>query len=651
MELHLDLETYCSENLKTAGIYKYVNSPDFEVLLLSYKLNNKPTRCIDLASGEKIPSRLIQWIKDPKVKKKGWNVIVEFLGLQKLLQCVLDFKSWFCTMAKSAYNGFPLALDSASKVLIPGMGKLDIGKALVKYFCVPCKPTKANGYRFRNMPNDAPEKWQDFKRYNIRDVDAETLIDHKLPCEMPLREESLFRMDQLINAMGVKIDKAFIHAAIKIDADNRKQLLKKAADITGLENPNSTSQLLAWLQNTSGQEIENLKAETVDGLLKHYKAGEIHDVLTIRKELALSSVKKYKRMLMMVNRDGYIKGLLQFYGANRTGRWAGRGVQIHNLATQGDLKLKALELMRDVVASDFSLEQVLMIYGNATQLLKILIRTAFVPPKGKQFVVADFSAIEARVIAWLANEKWRLDIFKTHGKIYEASASRMFKVAIELITKESELRKKGKVSELALGYQGSVGALIQMGALKMGLMEEELLPMVRLWRKENPNIVKLWYTAENAFKAALQMPGKRITFCRGLLSVVFRGKYLAFRLPSGRELFYPSATITNAGNITYMGMDQKTNKWVRLQLYGGKIVENAVQAIARDLLAESLFKLTRRGYEIPMHVHDELIVQVAFKHVQRCVADVQKVMNTTPVWAAGLPLKCDIFTAVFYRKN
>lgn len=651
MNLHLDLETFSSENIKVCGNYKYIESPDFEILLLSYKINNRRTRCIDLASGEPIPDFLIRMIKSPKVKKFGWNVIFEFLGLQKHLRCALDFRQFYCTMTRAAYNGYPLALDSASKVLIPGMGKLDIGKPLIKYFCQPCKPTKANGFRFRNMPQDAPDKWADFKRYNIRDVDAETAIDDKLPADLPEMEELLFKMDQKINEAGIKVDDQFIENAIALDACNRKQLLNTAAKITGLQNPNSTAQLLAWLKEETGEDIENLKAETVTGLLKHYTKGVVHEVLTIRRELALSSVKKYKRMLLMINRDGYIRGLLQFYGANRTGRWAGRGVQVHNLATQGDIKLHDLELMRDIVQSAFSLDNAHMLYGNITNMLKLLIRTAFIPPAGKEFVVADFSAIEARVIAWLAGETWRLDIFKSHGKIYEASASRMFKVPLEAVTKESDLRKKGKVSELALGYQGSVGALIQMGALKMGLKEEDLLPMVKLWRKENRNIVNLWYEAQRAFTAAFSLPGKRIKFCKGLLSVVLRGNRLAFRLPSGRELFYPNASYSETTGISYRGMDQKTGKWVRLSLYGGKIIENAVQAIARDLLAGSLYKLHGYGYQIPLHVHDELVIQVDRARVKKCAGIVEKVMSTTPAWAPGLPLKCDIFTAVFYRKN
>lgn len=651
MELHLDLETYSSENIKVSGNYKYVESPDFEILLLSYKINRRPTKCIELARGQQIPGKLIKAIKSRKVKKFGWNVLFEFLGLQKHLKCKLDFSSWFCTMTKAAYNGYPLALDSAGKVLVPQLGKLESGKALIKYFCQPCKPTKANGYRFRNFPNDAPDKWREFKLYNIRDVDTETAIDDRLPYDMPEAEQQLYRIDHIMNRLGIRVDRLFISRAIALDANNRRSLLQEAARLTGCENPNSPAQLLKWLRSTTGQEIENLKAETVTGLLKHYTKGIVNRVLTIRKELALSSVKKYKRMVSMLMQDGCIRGLLQFYGANRTGRWAGRGVQVHNLARQGDFKLPALELMRKIVLEGFDRKQALMIYDDVTYLLKVLVRTAFVPPPGKRFIVADYSAIEARIIAWLAGEKWRMDIFNTHGLIYEASASKMLKVPLESVVKGSILREKGKVSELALGYQGAVGALIQMGALKMGLREDELLPLVKLWRKENKNIVNFWYESEKAFKAAFQFPGKRIYFCRHILSVVYKNNRLCFKLPAGRELFYPNAQLSQTQGITYRGMDQKTGRWVRISLYGGKIVENAVQAIARDLLAGSLVKLVNMGFEIPLHVHDELVAQVPKHAVDNAIHVIKKVMNTTPAWAEGLPLKCDIFDSVFYRKN
>jgi DNA polymerase len=593
------------------------------------------------------------------VVKKAWNVFVEFIISAKIIKekrgVSIRFINWQCTMIKSAYNGYPLSLAAASTVMQIPLGKLSEGKALIKYFCLPVKkPRKKDDFRTRNLPIHDPVKWKLFKKYNEVDVDSETEIDHRLLTELPDFEADLFYLDYYICAMGIMIDTSFVKHIIGLIKDHFEALVERSRELTGLLNPNSVPQLKEWYENYTGRAVKSLNADTIEKILKFETDEVVKEVLTIRQELSLSSVKKYAVMLRMCDSKGIIRGLTQFYGANRTGRWAGRGLQVHNLPGQSDYKPQQITIMRNAIHSTIDRGALQMMFTDVLELLKTLIRTAFIPRPGLYFVIADWSAIEARILAWLANCKWRMEVFATHGRIYEASASKMFGIPIEAITKESKERKKGKVSELALGYQGWVPALVRMGALDMGLSMDELAPIASTWRRENPEIAHrqhgLWARAERAFITAFQYPGKVIRFADGRLTIQFKSGRLIFTLPSGRQLFYPNARCID-GEISYYGMDQTTKKWRKTQLYGGKIIENAVQAIARDVLAEGLKGVSRK-YSVVMHVHDELVAEVPDSVEEKtAIAYVDKIMTKTPVWAEGLILKCDIFTSRYYRKN
>ena len=551
-------------------------------------------------------------------------------------------------MVRSAMCGLPLSLDASSKALGLTQEKMAAGKALINYFSKPCKPTVKNGMRTRNLPGHDIDKWNLFKSYCCQDVEVERAIRDKLEfLVIPDAEKKLWVLDQEINRRGVMLDQKLVRNAIAMDAASKDRLAKEAIEITGLENPNSTIQLKQWLIDELGEDIDNISKETVKELLSRVDNEEIKTVLRNRQEAAKTSVKKYTAMASAMCKDGRVRGMLQYYGANRTGRWAGRLVQLHNLPQN---HLKDLDLARNVVR-DNDLDGVEMLFGNVPDTLSQLIRTAFVAKPGCRFIVADFSAIEARVIAWLADEQWRLDVFKTHGKIYEASASQMFKMPIEQITKGSALRQKGKVAELALGYQGGPGALTQMGALKMGVAEDELQDLVDAWRNANPAIVRLWGEVGRAAMKAVEIGGAFVI--RHGIKFIKRGQYLCIDLPSGRTLYYvrPRIAANQFGSkaLKYEGMNQTTKQWGLQDTYGGKLVENIVQAIARDCLALAMRRLNKAGYPIVSHVHDEVILEA--DNETGSLEEACEIMGRPIKWAPGLLLRAEGYETQYYKKD
>lgn len=656
--LNIDLETYSSVDIRSAGLYKYVQSPDFDVLLFAYSVDGAPTIVVDLAQGERIPPDVLAALTDQNVIKHAYNAPFEWYSLSKFLDIRPDswINQWRCTMFHGLYCGYTAGLDATGKALgLPqDKRKMSAGKALIKLFCTPTKPTNKNGNRTRTLPHHEPEKWELFKDYNRQDVETEKEIERRLSSfPVPESEQKLWELDQLINAYGVRVDETLISGALYISDTITDELTREAVQLTGLPNPNSATQLAGWLKN-HGLEVDNLQKATVEELIKSTE-GDIKRALEIRQELSKTSVKKYQAMDAAKCEDGRVRGLLQFYGANRTGRWAGRLVQVQNLPRN---YLETLGHARELVR-DRKIEALKLIYGNVPDTLSQLIRTAFIPSEGNKIVVADFSAIEARVIAWLASERWRLDVFNTHGKIYEASASQMFGVPIEKIKKgnpEYALRQKGKVAELALGYQGAAGALIQMGALKMGLTEDELPDIVRRWRTSNKRIVDLWYKIENAALSVMKtgMPAgvKGLIFARE--SDMQSGlDFLTITLPSQRKLFYakPFLTANDYGkeSLNYFGLNQTTKKWEQTPTYGGKLVENIVQAIARDCLAETLKRLSAAGYKIVFHIHDEVVLDVPEEYAD--LDQVIDIMRQPISWAQGLPLNADGFVSDYYKKD
>ncbi len=650
--LNIDIETYSSVDIGKAGLFKYAKNTDFEILLFAYSLNGQEVKVVDLAQGEKIPDDIVAMLNDGVTELRAFNAAFEYYCLNQA-GFKTNINQWKCTMITSYYAGYPGSLAKVGSALnFEKDSKKDAtGKALVKYFSVPCNPTKSNGGRTRNLPRHDMEKWRLYKSYNAQDVVAEMAILKKLGCaEMPNIEWDLWRTDVLMNEKGIEIDTDLVEGALYISDTWNEILMQEAREITGLENPNSTSQLLSWLKG-QGLEIENLQKGTVAELIKATD-GDVKRVLEIRQELSKTSTKKYVAMQEALCDDGRVRGLLQFYGANRTGRWAGRLVQVQNLPRN---YIEDLDTARELVKRK-DIDSLEIIYGNIPDVLSQLIRTAFIPKSGHKFVIADFSAIEARVIAWLAGEQWRLDVFATHGKIYEASASQMFGVPIETITKGHEnygLRQKGKVAELALGYQGGPGALTAMGALNMGLSEEELTVIVQMWRSANKRIVDLWYSIGNAATEVVLEGGAVKTH-----GIVFRREvfdmlsFLTIELPSGRKLYYaePGSRENSWGStvITYKSNNQTTGKWELTDTYGGKLVENIVQAIARDCLAMSIYRLNYLGYEIVMHIHDEIVVEVP-KSVT--VEEVCAVMDREIDWAKGLILRADGFETDYYKKD
>lgn len=658
--LSIDIETYSSVDIKKSGLYRYVQSPDFEILLFAYSFDGAPVEIIDLTNGEQIPGDIYVALFDRDVIKHAYNAAFEWFCLTK--HCRIDLpgvwlSQWRCTMLHGLYCGYTTGLGATGEALgLPqDKRKIGIGSSLIKTFCTPCKPTAANGYRTRTLPAHEPEKWQLFKNYCIQDVAAEMEIENRLSAfPVPDSEQKLWELDQRINDFGVGVDLQLIDGALTVSDIINEGLIQEAVKISGINNPKSVKQLTEWLQEETGEEYSDLQKDTVKEILKgDIESDAARRMLEIRQELSKTSVKKYKAMHEAVCEDGRVRGLLQFYGANRTGRWAGRLVQVQNLPRN---YLETLAHARDCVKKK-KIDAVKIIYGNVPDTLSQLIRTAFIPDKGNVFLVADFSAIEARVVAWLAGEQWVMDVFATHGKIYEATAAQMFGVPIELIKKgnpEYALRQKGKVATLALGYQGGAGALIAMGALNMGLTEEELPDIVRRWRQANKRIVDLWYSVENAAISVMQT-GYPVGV-RGLI-IAREGDYttdqdfLTITLPSGRKLFYvkPFLSPNKWGNdsIHYYGMDQQTKKWSTVDTWGGKIVENVVQAIARDCLAVSMQRLDAAGYNIAFHVHDEVIIDTP----RDTLDEACEIMGRSIPWAPGLLLRADGFTTDYYCKD
>lgn len=652
--LNIDIETYSSEDISKTGLYKYAQSTDFEILLFAYSLNGSPVEVIDLAQGEAVPEEVVGMLNDGETELRAYNAAFEWYCLNQAGYRT-NLEQWRCTMIHAYYAGYPGGLGKVGKAMgfENDKKKSATGKALIRLFSVPCKPTKRNGGRTRNMPHHEPEKWELYKEYNRQDVVAEMSIKEKLEgIKLPKFEWKLWHTDVRMNAEGIKVDSELVESALFISDTWNEYLLNEAKKLTGLENPNSTVQLLKWLKD-KGVNAENLQKETVKNLIQETE-GNVKRVLEIRQELSKTSTKKYVAMKDALCEDGRVRGLLQFYGANRTGRWAGRLVQVQNLPRNylSDLDdARNMVKRRDLLTLD-------ILYDNIPDTLSQLIRTAFVPEEGKKFVIADFSAIEARVIAWLAGEQWRLDVFRTHGKIYEASASQMFGVDISTIAKGKEnyhLRQKGKVAELALGYQGSSGALMAMGAINMGLTEEELPEIVRMWRNSNKRIVDLWYAVGNA-AAEVVLNGTR----QAVNGILFSREgdlakgldFLTVTLPSGRKLHYVSpGTRENSWGatvITYKAPNQVSGKWETAETYGGKLVENIVQAIARDCLAATILKLTDKGYKIVMHIHDEVVLEAPMGVTVEEVCDL---MGEELKWAKGLILRADGFETGYYKKD
>ncbi|WP_308009647.1 DNA polymerase [uncultured Fusobacterium sp.] len=654
--LSIDIETYSSVDIKKSGMYKYALSDDFQILLFAYSIDFGEVKIIDLAKGEILPEVIIQALDDRNIIKHAYNAPFEWWCLNQA-GYKTEIEQWRDTMFHGLYCGYTAGLGATGTAIgLPQDKKKDTtGKALIKLFCVPCKPTKKNGGRLRNLPHHEPEKWELFKNYCIQDVVTETEIYKRLSnFPVPQEEQELWVLDQKINAYGVKIDTELVRGALNINDVITAELTEEAVQITGLDNPNSAAQLGKWLKEKTGQDIENLQKGTVSELIESLEDKEAVRVLEIRQELAKTSIKKYVAMEEAICPDGRVRGLLQFYGANRTGRWAGRLVQVQNLPRN---YLETLDYAREIVKSQDA-DFLKLVYGNVSDTLSQLIRTAFVPSKGHKFVIADFSAIEARVIAWLAGEQWRQEVFATHGKIYEASASQMFGVPIEQIKKgnpEYALRQKGKVAELALGYGGSSGALIAMGALDMGLEEKELPDVVRRWRNANKRITDLWYGIENAVIKLMETGEtqglKGIIFSREI-DLIYGQDFLTIKLPSGRKLYYPKPHLKEnrfgSNALHYFGVNQTTKKWEVQETYGGKLVENIVQAISRDCLAVTLKRLEDEGLQTVMHIHDEAVID-ADPNVD--LDKVCELMGQPIEWAPGLLLKAAGFESSYYMKD
>lgn len=644
--ISIDIETYSSVNLQKAGFYKYAESDDFEVLLFAYAIDNHETIIVDLAKGETIPDVILDALQDESIIKWAFNAQFERVCLSRYLGMkqgeFLNPKSWRCSMIWSAYLGLPLSLEKVGQVLGLDKQKLSQGKDLIRYFCVPCKPTKGNQERTRNHFYHDMEKWEQFKRYNVRDVDTEKAIQNKLSkFSVPDFIWEEYQLDQLINDKGIQVDLNFVEKAIQLDEDVRNQLLNKMQEMTHLENPNSVKQLKDWLALKDVQ-TESLDKKAVQEMVNQ-NHGEIAEVLSIRLKLAKSSIKKYQAMRDVACFDSRCRGMFQFLGASRTGRFSGRNIQLQNLPRN---YLEELDAVRLIVRHG-NHEGLMLLYDDIPDLLSQLIRTAFIPKTGHRFFVADFSAIEARVLAWLAGERWREKLFKNGGDIYCMSASQMFGVPVEKHGQNSELRQKGKIAELACGYGGSTGALINMGALEMGLAEEELSPLVSVWREANPNIVDLWWEVDKAVKESIT---KRIqTSTHGIIFNCQSG-LLRITLPSGRKLTYvkPQIGVNKFGgeSVTYEGIGG-TKKWERIESYGPKFVENIVQAIARDILVHAMQMLNKK-YTIVAHVHDEVIIEASSNER---IEEICSIMCDSPEWANGLILNADGYVCDFYKKD
>ena len=661
--LNIDLETYSSVDIKKAGAQAYIRSPDFEILLFGYSIDGAEPVVIDLACGEKIPFYVIEAIYSPEYTKHAYNAPFEWGCLSKYFGFKLPPSQWRDTMLHGLYCGYTAGLGPTGRALgLPeDKQKSNTGKALIRYFCSPCKPTKTNGFRTRNLPHHDPERWRLFKEYNKQDVVAEMEIGDKLSVfPVPDFVQKQWETDLLINDRGVAVDMEFVHGALELGETVSNSLKEEAIQLTGLYNPNSVKQLAQWLESETGEEVVNLRKETVAQLLgRDSNSDTVSRMLAIRQELGKTSTKKYNAIQTCVCPDGRVRGLLQYYGANRTGRWAGRLVQVQNLPRT---YTEPLDLARQLVKSR-NLDGIKVVYGNVNDTLSQLIRTALVAPEGHVLIDADFSAIEARVISWLADQEWRLEVFRTHGKIYEASASQMFGVPLERIKKgnpEYELRQRGKVAELALGYQGSVSAMRAMdtGHQLDNLSDDEVKDIVNRWRDTNPKIRDLWYAFDSAAIEVIQNGGSvSVRGCTLAREYDYKQNRicLSIQLPSGRKLFYvdPAIGENRWGNpsITYMGLNDK-NKWGRIETYGGKLVENCVQAIARDCLAQAIEHLEEAGFPVVFHVHDEVVIDIApYADHDTMLKTVVQIMAQPIPWAQGLPLGAEGWVGTFFKKD
>ena len=648
-ELGIDIETYSSNDLTSCGVYKYVEAPDFTILLFAYSIDGEKAQCIDLASGEVLPDWIIAALTDPDVLKTAFNAAFERICLTKYLGLSkpLDPAQWQCTMVLAARMGLPLSLGQCGEVLHLAEGKMTEGKALIRYFSVPGKNGK------RHLPADAPDKWQTFKDYNNRDVDVEQAIRKRVRRLQPAAFDELLHIaDQEINDRGVMIDQVLVDAAARFDDEYKAELLKQAQEMTGMENPNSPAQIKDWISQITGFTVASLNKKNLDDLEKQLIYWpKAQQVLAIRREMGKTSNKKYSAMQTCVCKDGRIHGLLQFCGAARTGRWAGRLVQVQNLPQN---HLESLDYARYLVKQG-DLDEFEMNYGNVTQVLSELIRTAFIAAPGHTFHACDFSAIEARVIAWLAGEEWVLDVFRSNGDIYCANASRMFKVPVEKHGQNAALRQKGKIATLALGYGGGVSALEAMGGSKLGLTEDEEKEIVKLWRDSNPRIVKMWGIIEKAAISAIKT-GKSVTVHRGI-QIGRRWGMLTITLPSGRTICYPRAVIETEYNdgwrgdheiIEYEGLNQTTKKWGSIRTYGGKLTENIVQAVARDILGIVILRAREKGLPVVFHIHDEIIVEAT---PDQTLDQVEALFSEPIDWCRDLPLKGAGYSTPYYLKD
>lgn len=642
-QISIDIETYSSTNLNQTGVYRYADSDDFELLLFGYATDFGPVKVVDLTQGEKIPAQIIKALDNPNIIKSAFNAQFERVCLSRYVGHRLKPAGWHCSRVWSATLGLPLSLRDVGSVLGLPRQKITAGKELVRYFCTPCKPTKANQNRTRNFPYHAPDKWQQFKQYNQRDVEVEMEITQKLSWfPVPQSEWQNYWMDQDINDRGIKIDQQLVDNAIKCQSEFHDQYLEKAKELTGLANPNSPLQLKDWLTQ-QGVQVDSLSKAAVAQLLQN-TTGKVHQVLALRKLLSKSSVKKYQAMQKAKCKDDRVHGLLQFYGANRTGRWAGRLVQVQNLPRNSMPDLEASRAL--VKQGNFS--ALAMLYDSVPDVLSQLIRTAFIPKENCHFYVADFSAVEARVIAWLSGEEWRQEAFAHNKDIYCASASQMFGVPVIKHGINGNLRQKGKIAELALGYGGSIGALKAMGATKLGLTEDELPPLVEMWRQASPHIVHFWWDIDKAAKVCIKT---RLPQESHDMKFTYRSGCMFLKLRSGRSLCYPQPKIGinrfGSESITFMGINT-VKKWSRIETYGAKLVENIVQATSRDLLAEAMHRLEAAGNPVVMHIHDEAVIEAP---TGRSLATMIKIMTEVPDWANGLILNAAGFVGDFYKKD
>lgn len=645
--LDIDIETFSSVSLQKCGVYAYSESPDFEILLFGYAWDDDTVTVVDLAQGEKIPKEVCAALFDVAILKTAHNANFERVCLSVFMGAAMPPEQWSCTAVMASELGLPRSLDAVGAVIgLPvDKQKLKTGKALIRYFSIPCKPTKVNGQRTRNLPEHDPERWAEYIEYNKQDVEAERAVRKKLlRFSIHESEQPLWVLDQHINDRGVGVDLPFAEQAIYFDGIIKNRLLEQARELTGLDNPKSAAQLKNWIEETAGVEVDSLRKDKISEVREAVEDDDVHEMLDIRAGLSKTSTEKYNAMIRTACADSRIRGLTQFYGASRTGRWAGRLVQMQNLP-QNKMPDRDLDTARQLVRAG-DLETLEILFDDISNTLSQLIRTAFIPRPGHRFIVADFSAIEARVIAWLAKEEWRMKVFHTHGMIYEASAEQMFHLPPGSIKKGDPMRQKGKIAELALGYGGSVGALKSMNALSYGLTEPELKPLVNSWRAANRGITKFWWDTDAAArKAILTQAPVSLPFGMGFRK---QGPLLRLRLPSGRELAYVKPAVIDE-NITYEGTLQASGNWGRIESYGPKLVENIVQAAARDCLAVAIERLEANGFPVVFHVHDEVICEVPIG--VSSAKEVGDIMSQPIDWAQGLPLKADAYECDYYRKD